>query len=157
MKKMKSKLYSIIIFILVLLLIVALPILWKVSDILVIPNDLLWIYITAKVIATLSFIVVFLLTLWKKKAPSVSFILLLAATIYQVVPLLMRVLLVEELQIWSITSLIVLTTVYLSVTFGVLIMNDKMIVSEQKYQGNQIPVKEESTYQDDHGNFKGCA
>lgn len=154
---MKSKLYSIIIFILVLLLIVALPILWKVSDILVIPNDLLWIYITAKVIATLSFIVVFLLTLWKKKAPSVSFILLLAATIYQVVPLLMRVLLVEELQIWSITSLIVLTTVYLAVTFGVLIMNDKMIVSEQKYQGNQIPVKEESTYQDDHGNFKGCA
>ena len=120
-------------------------------------NGYLTIYIVSKVVAIILLIVAFIYGIISKKANAVVVITMSTASIYQLIPLLIRFFLnsSHNPMVWSVITLIVSLIIALLILGGTVISNDKMLESDKKYQGNTIPIQDSKELYDENNQFKG--
>ncbi|MCR3906477.1 MAG: hypothetical protein NUK62_05585 [Tenericutes bacterium] len=116
------------------------------------PTIIYWI---SKGIALGLLLIVALYVVFRKQDVGNIYILLYMTLALQLLPFIERLLLRGDSPriIWSLIVLFIVTVGYLSVIFGLDILNDKIQKVEESLKGKSIPVVDEDLYNDENGNF----
>jgi hypothetical protein len=116
------------------------------------PTIIYWI---SKGIALGLLLIVALYVVFRKQDVGNIYILLYMTLALQLLPFIERLLLRGDSPriIWSLIILFIVTVGYLSVIFGLDILNDKIQKVEESLKGKSIPVVDEDLYNDENGNF----
>lgn len=154
---MKKNIYLFIVGVLILGLAIGLPFTFgSWNDSLTAVQGSFIVYIVAKCIFGLFFIGVLAWSLIKERARGTVYIFLGAATIAQLVPLLIRVSVnFKGFEVGFGVIAVVLACILLTALTGlVVVTNKKQVASDVKYQGNEIEVVDEKISENKHKEVK---
>ncbi len=136
---MKKNLYFLLICLLGVVIIVICPFfMGAIKD-----NNLLAMYLVAKILYGLLFVGSFTYCFVKKTANGITGSLVGISAIFQFIPLVIRWVFAASNKpvLWSIIILCVSLMIYLALFGGIITMGKKMVEADEKYQCNEIPVK----------------
>lgn len=113
------------------------------------------IYWVSKGLALALLLGVALYVMFRKQDVGNIYILIYLTLALQLLPLIERLLLRGDSPriIWSLIILFIVFVGYLSIVFGLDLLNDKIQKVEESLKGKSIPVVDEDLYNDENGQF----
>ncbi len=143
---MKKNFWFLISSLLVLAVVIIIPFLFTEKF----PSDeTLTVYLISKILYGLLFIGTIAYCFFKETANGFTLSLTGLSCLFQLIPLLQRFVLqssVENSTIWGVLILVLSLLIYVVFIGLILTSNKKMVKSNHSYEGNEIKVKEASTF-----------
>lgn len=143
---MKKNFWFLISSLLVLALVIIIPFLFTKEF----PSDgTLAVYLVSKILYGLLLVGTIVYCFFKETANGITLSLTILSSLFQLIPLSQRFVLqssVKNSTVWGVLILVVSLLIYVVFVGLILTSNKKMVKSNHSYEGNEIKVKEASTF-----------